>query len=277
LPVDNIGKERVEIYVQLSGNPSGIPVVYLHGGPGDHADPEIRQLFDPKVYHIIQFDQRGCGQSRPANHVRKNTTQLLIKDIEAIRKYVGATKLVVSGGSWGTTLALAYAIKHPALGLILRGVFDLSKGPDRVFENMFPDLEDKIRKLTRGRSSAQMMRSKSRKKFLALTNDPAPMYVTSTPHPDDEKTQKNLNIIGNHYEDNHFFITKEWIYRNLHKIDCPVYIVQGRYDIVTPPIMAYHVCKRLKHCSINFLTGGHTFHDLVKGLVQASQELAKNI
>jgi len=273
--VDDIGKTPVEIYVQLSGNPQGIPVVYLHGGPGDHAEPEIRQLFNPRVYHILQFDQRGCGQSRPANHVLKNTTQLLIKDIEAIRNYVGAEKLVVSGGSWGTTLALAYAIKHPCLGLILRGVYDLSVGPDNVLGYMYPDLEDEIKKMTRGRSSAQMLRSRTKKAYLKLANDPRPMYVTTTPHGDNLKTMINLTKVGNHYDDNKFFISKRWIYRNLHKIKCPVLIVQGRYDLVTPPIMAYNICQKLKNCDVRFVPGGHTYHDLVDGLTKASKDMSK--
>ena len=168
--VDDIGDAKVEVYVQLSGNPQGIPVIYLHGGPGDHAEPEIRQLFDPKKYHILQFDQRGCGRSRPENHVLKNTTQLLIKDIESIRTLVGAEKLVVAGGSWGTTLALAYAIKHPCLGLILRGVFDLSSGPDAVLSYMYPDLEDAVKKMTKNRTTTQILRSRTKKAFLKLVN-----------------------------------------------------------------------------------------------------------
>jgi len=275
--VDDIGDQKVEVYVQLSGNPRGIPVVYLHGGPGDHAEPEIRQLFNPRVYHILQFDQRGCGRSRPANHVRKNTTQLLLKDIEAIRHYVNADKLVVAGGSWGTTLALAYAIKYPCLGLILRGVYDLSKGPDKVLGYMYPDLEDSINKLTRGRSSAQMLRSHTRKAYMKMTNDPRPMYVTSPPHGDDLKTLLNLTLVGNHYDHNNFFLTKRAIYRGLKRITCPVFIVQGRYDLVTPPVMAYNICQKLKQCDLRFVSGGHTYHDLVDGLIKASDELAKKI
>jgi proline iminopeptidase len=270
ITVGYIASTPIEIYVELSGNPKGIPVIYLHGGPGDHSDPEVRQLFNPHRYHIVQFDQRGCGQSRPLNHVRKNTTQLLIQDIEVIRKTLGVSKFVVSGGSWGTTLALAYAIKHPALALLLRGVYDLSKKPDEVLHNMYPDLDDKIHRLTRGRSSAQMMRSTKKLRYLNLINDASPMYVTTTPHKDSVKTQTTLTIVGNHYSDHHFFITKEWIYKNLHKIKCPVYIVQGRYDIITPPIMAYNICKKMKLCTVSFLNGGHTYHDLAEGLVQAS-------
>lgn len=277
LTVDQLGSNAIKVWVQLSGNPKGIPVIYLHGGPGDHADDGIRQVFNPKVYHIVQFDQRGCGDSTPLNHVRKNTTQLLIRDIEAIRVHLNVEKFVVAGGSWGTTLALAYAIKHPPLALILRGVYDLSSAPDKVLSYMYPDLEDKVRKLTKGRSSARMLRSRSRRAFLKTVNDPHPMYVNTKPRNDSLKTQLTLTIVGNHYTDNNFFISKEWIYRNLKKIKCPVYIVQGRYDLVTPPIMAYNICNKLTHCEVKFLDGGHTYHDLINGLVNASDSIARKI
>jgi proline iminopeptidase len=277
LTVDHIGDVPIQVFVQLSGNAKGIPVIYLHGGPGDHSDSGIRRLFNPKHYHIIQYDQRGCGGSKPLNHILKNTTWLLIDDMEAIRKYLKIEKFVVSGGSWGTTLALAYAIKHPTLALILRGVFDLSTEPDSVLSNMYPDLDDKIRAVTKGRSSSKMLKSRSRRRFLNVVNDPHPMYVNTKPRQDSLKTKLTLTIVGDHYANNNFFIRKEWIYRNLKKITCPVYIVQGRYDLVTPPIMAYHVCKRLKHCTLHFLDGGHTYHDLINGLVKASDELKKII
>lgn len=276
LLVDHIGTVPVKIYVTLSGNPDGIPVIYLHGGPGDHSGKGVNDMFNLSKYHVVQFDQRGCGRSTPLNHVRKNTTKLLIGDIEAIRKHLNVDKFVVAGGSWGTTLALAYAIKHPALGLILRGVYDLSPGPDTVVDYMYPELADKIKTLTRGKSIAKIMRSKSRKQYMSLTNDPHPMYVTTKPHNDSEKTKKTLMIVGNHYEKNHFFLTKKWIYANLKRIKCPVIIVQGRYDLVTPPVMAYNICKKL-NCSLHLLDGGHTYHDLVKGLINASNKMAKII
>ena len=121
--------ELHEIYVEESGNSDGIPVVYLHGGPGAGSSAFQRQLFDPEKYRIILFDQRGCGLSRPHAELRQNTTAHLIADMEKIRESLGIDRWVVSGGSWGSTLALAYAQAFPerVLGLILRGIFLSSK------------------------------------------------------------------------------------------------------------------------------------------------------
>lgn len=110
---------------ELCGNPAGIPVVVLHGGPGAGCTPTHRRYFDPDVFHIVLFDQRGAGRSRPYASIHENTTQHLVEDIEAIRGYLGIERWLVFGGSWGSTLALVYATRHPAscLGLILRGVW----------------------------------------------------------------------------------------------------------------------------------------------------------
>ncbi|MDO6461260.1 prolyl aminopeptidase [Granulosicoccaceae sp. 1_MG-2023] len=117
--------DRHSLYVEESGNPDGLPVVFLHGGPGGGSSPFMRRLFDPQVYRIVLFDQRGCGQSRPHAELTDNTTAHLVADMEQIRAALGIDKWVVAGGSWGSTLALAYAVAHPqqVSGLILRGIF----------------------------------------------------------------------------------------------------------------------------------------------------------
>jgi proline iminopeptidase len=121
LSVDNLH----HIYVEECGNSQGIPVIFVHGGPGSGCQPDHRRLFDPNSYRIILFDQRGCGRSRPLGEVTLNRTQDLISDIEMIRVHLNVRKLLLFGGSWGATLSLAYAITHPdkVLGLILRGAF----------------------------------------------------------------------------------------------------------------------------------------------------------
>ena len=113
------------IYVEQCGNPDGVPVIVLHGGPGGGCSPAMRRYFDPAHYRIILFDQRGCGRSRPHASVEANTTWHLVRDIERIRAAMGVDRWIVFGGSWGATLALIYAQTHPerALHLILRGVF----------------------------------------------------------------------------------------------------------------------------------------------------------
>ena len=114
-----------QIYYEQCGNPDGLPVVVLHGGPGSGCTPAQRRFFDPAVYRIVLFDQRGCGRSLPAGSTEQNTTWHLVEDIEALRQYLGIHRWLVFGGSWGSTLALAYATQHQSrvLGLVLRGIF----------------------------------------------------------------------------------------------------------------------------------------------------------
>ncbi len=118
-----------ELYWEESGNPEGKPVVFLHGGPGGGSDPKYRRFFDPSRYRIVQFDQRGCGQSTPHASLEENTTWDLVADMEALREMLGIERWQVFGGSWGSTLALAYAETHPTrvTELVLRGIFLLRR------------------------------------------------------------------------------------------------------------------------------------------------------
>ena len=121
LPVDDVH----ELYVEECGVPDGLPVIFLHGGPGSGCEPWHRQFFDPNRYRIILFDQRGCGRSRPHAALERNTTWDLVADMERIREHLGIDQWVLFGGSWGSTLALAYAETHPTRvsGMVLRGIF----------------------------------------------------------------------------------------------------------------------------------------------------------
>ena len=125
MPTDGVH----EIYYEESGRPDGKPVLVLHGGPGGATNPSMRRYFDPTVWRTVMFDQRGCGQSRPNASLEDNTTWALIEDIERLRERCGIEKWTVFGGSWGSTLAMAYAITHPERveGLVLRGIFLLTK------------------------------------------------------------------------------------------------------------------------------------------------------
>ncbi|HPI40804.1 MAG TPA: prolyl aminopeptidase, partial [Pseudobdellovibrionaceae bacterium] len=141
-----------EIYVEQCGNPRGKPVVFLHGGPGGGLDPLYRQFFDPEFYHIILFDQRGCGQSTPFAELQENTTWDLVSDMEKIRTSLNINQWLVFGGSWGSTLALSYAIKHTnhVMGLILRGIFLCEKEELQWFYQegaswIFPDFWEKYK------------------------------------------------------------------------------------------------------------------------------------
>ena len=143
------------LYIEESGNPKGIPVVFLHGGPGAGTQPWHRRFFDPTAYRIVLFDQRGAGQSTPHASLENNTTPHLIADMEQIRQHLGIEQWLIFGGSWGSTLAIAYAEAHPqrVLGLILRGIFlcrreDLlwfyQEGANRIFPDAWQDYEKAI-------------------------------------------------------------------------------------------------------------------------------------
>ena len=134
-PIEPFDRQMMDVseghalYVEQSGNPEGLPVVVLHGGPGGGCSPAMRRYFDPRIYRIVLFDQRGCGRSRPHARVEANTTWHLIADIEHIRRALGIERWIVFGGSWGATLALIYAEAHPApvRHLVLRGVFTMTR------------------------------------------------------------------------------------------------------------------------------------------------------
>ena len=265
---------KVEVYYEMSGNPDGIPVIYLHGGPGDSSSPRLRQLYDPKKYNIILFDQRGCGKSSPPVHTEKNTTQLLVRDMEEIRLRHGIESMVVAGGSWGTSLALVYAISHPkqTRGLILRGFFDLSTDKCVVY-SMFPEVKDDLFRLLKLKPTAsnhslmlktqRLLKTKSRKRVIQTVSkfDNA-AYVKMKMKPDTFQEKERFVVLGTHYEVNHFFVKKHYIDRNLHKINhIPTIMVAGRYDIVTPIEMAYLFSKRMKHCKLWIVEGGHSVFD----------------
>ncbi|HLP30256.1 MAG TPA: prolyl aminopeptidase, partial [Geothrix sp.] len=150
-----------ELHVEESGNPDGKPVVFLHGGPGGGTSPKHRRYFDPAKYRIILFDQRGCGQSTPYAEVRENSTWDLVADIERIREHLGIERWMVFGGSWGATLGLAYAERHPerVTELILRGIFMLRRrevdwlyqeGASRIFPDAWEPYRDAIPEGERG-------------------------------------------------------------------------------------------------------------------------------
>ena len=152
-----------ELYYEESGNPNGKPVVFLHGGPGGGTDPKMRRFFDPKRYRIVLFDQRGCGKSRPHASLEDNTTWHLVADIEALREHLSIDRWQVFGGSWGSTLALAYAQKHPerVTELVLRGIFLLRRWELEWFYQdpggaaaLFPDLWEQYVEPLSGRASA---------------------------------------------------------------------------------------------------------------------------
>jgi len=274
--------KKVELYIECSGNKEGIPVIYLHGGPGDHITPRHRRWYDPKAYHIILWDQRGTGQSKPLSHTERNTTKLLIRDMEKIRKYVGVEKWVVAGGSWGSSLALLYAQEHPdrVMSMILRGIYDLSK--QDVLDSMWPEQKDQLHDVLNIKSDRQEQtrmnqvlsrKTKKRRQLIHLMTNDDVMSVFTPIKKMGYKETETMTIIGNHYDANNYFVPKNTIYKNMDKIKhIPTIMVEGRYDMVTPMEIAYKLSKLMDHCKLMVVRGGHATieTEITKGLVKAS-------
>ena len=248
-----------DIYVEQSGNPDGQPVIFLHGGPGGGTSPKHRRFFDPAHYRIILFDQRGCGKSTPHAELEENSTWDLVHDIELIRKHIGLRNWIVFGGSWGSTLALAYAIKHPSRvrGLILRGIFLCRKeeidwfyqsGASTIFPDLWQNYLEPIpeaergdlvkayhQRLTGADEAEKLRAAQAWSKWEAGT---AHLFVDEEgiKEFDDPKHALEFARIENHYFVNKaFFETDNYLLENAEKLGkIPGIIVHGRYDVVCP-------------------------------------------
>ena len=255
---------------QESGNKYGKPVIFLHGGPGGGTEPVYRQYFHPKKWRIIIFDQRGCGQSTPHAELKENTTWDLIKDIEKIRIYLKIEKWVVFGGSWGSTLAMSYAIKHHSRckGLILRGIFMIRKKEIQWFYQdgacyIYPDAWEKYKEpipenehgdfisayykqLTSNDKSVRLLASKAWANWEASTSKILPNNALLH-HFDDPLVVEAFAKIECHYFKNcGFFDSDEWLLENVKRIrHIPTVIIQGRYDVVCPATSAWALHKKL--------------------------------
>jgi proline iminopeptidase len=285
----NSGHLRVspvhEIYYEESGNPKGKPVVFLHGGPGGGTDPKMRRFFDPKRYRIVLFDQRGCGKSRPHASLVDNTTWHLVEDIETIRTHLGIEKWQVFGGSWGSTLALAYAQKHPerVTELVLRGIFLLRRSELVWFyqdplgcASLFPDLwEDYIAPLSEDERKDCMASYYKR-----LTSDDRATLIeaarswsiwegaTSYLHTNIDLVKRSSDPsfaaafarIECHYFVNGGFLEREdQLLEDVHRIrHIPAVIVQGRYDVVCPARSAWDLHKAWPEADLRIVpAAGH--------------------
>jgi proline iminopeptidase len=260
-----------EIYFEESGNPDGKPAVFLHGGPGGGTDPKMRTFFDPKVYRIVLFDQRGCGRSRPHANLVDNTTWHLVEDMEKLREHLGIKRWLVFGGSWGSTLALAYAETHPdqVTELVLRGIFLLRKWEiDWFYQRpdgagaLFPDLWEKYVATIPEAERSGMVRAYYER---LTSNDPKvlrqaartwaiwegatsflrlnPDYVAK--FQEDDYAAAFARIECHYFINNGFFATDNQLIEQVGKIrKIPAVIVQGRYDVVCPVKSAWDL-----HCA----------------------------
>ncbi|MBW0595725.1 prolyl aminopeptidase [Mycoplasma anatis] len=272
-----------KIYYEVSGNQEGVPVIFLHGGPGGSSSEKHREFFDPKYYKIIIFDQRGCGKSTPSCSLINNTTDYLIQDINNLTKMLDVDKFILFGGSWGSTLALIYAIRNPerVLSLVLRGIFLCRKsdinwlyqnGVEQFFPEYFEDYmnylseEERIDALTsyykRMTSSDRTVALQAATKFANLES------ITSTiktvePNSDDKHILEIATLEAHYFVNDSFLPSDNYILENTNKIEnIPTYIVHGRYDMVCRPSSAYDLHKKLKNSQLYYTNlAGHSLFE----------------
>lgn len=291
-----------EIHVEESGNPGGTPVVFVHGGPGGGTEPWQRRFFDPARYRIVLFDQRGCGRSTPHAELRENTTWDLVADMERIREHLGIDRWVVFGGSWGSTLSLAYAETHPqrVRALVLRGVFMLRPEEIRWFYQegcswIYPDAWEHFLKPIPEAERGDMVNAYHRR---LTSDDPAvrseaarawSIWEGST-----SKLLPNTDLVGNfgdaHFAEAfariecHYFVNGGFFERPdqlLAHVDrirhIPAVIVQGRYDVVCPIKSAWDLHRAWPEATLQIVAdAGHAASEagIVQKLVEATDRFA---
>lgn len=268
-----------ELYVHDWGNKKAkIPIVYLHGGPGSSCRDNNKFMFDPEVQRVIFHDQRGSGNSTPYGKLEHNTTADLIEDIETIANKLKLKKFIVVGGSWGSTLSLAYTLKYPKRvhALVINGVFTGSSQEIKyldsgLFRTHFPDAWDRYLAITPARFHAnpseyhfprilgndEVAAIESGKAYGELESSIAKIDERWTP-PAYDDTYSNVPIrIEVHYMMNNCFMDDRHILNNAHKLTMPLWIIQGRYDFVCPPITAYELSQKAPNAHLIWTQAGH--------------------
>ncbi|KAF8656231.1 hypothetical protein AX16_002667 [Volvariella volvacea WC 439] len=291
------------LYYEVSGNKDGNPVVFVHGGPGGGTDPADRGFFNPRKYKIVLFDQRGAGKSTPSASLEENTTWDLVKDIERLREHLKIDKWNVFGGSWGSTLSLAYAQTHPdrVKSLVLRGIFTLRKSELRFFyqdgaSHLFPEAwdeylepipEDERSDLikayhSRLNSPDDAIRLKAAKAWSKWEMSTSKLYVDPihVAHADEDAFANAFARIENHYFMNEGFMRDGQLLekQSIDKIrHIPTVVVQGRYDVVCPATTAYALKKAFPELELHIVPdAGHSAREpgTSKLLVEATDKFA---
>ena len=288
------------IYWERSGNPNGKKILIIHGGPGGGSQPRYRRYFNPEKFDIIQFDQRGCGLSKPFSELKENTTIDLINDIEKLRERLKIDKWHLFGGSWGSTLSLIYAIENPSrvLSLTLRGIFlcrsfELSWFYQYGASEIFPDEYEKYISVIPETSRDNLIKAfyeyltseniEFRKKAsMAWTRwelSTSHLYKKEiTMNPDSENSFSDAFArIECHYFINNIFLDDNYILNSINKIKLiPTTIVQGRYDVVCPVRSAWDLHKKLKNSKLIIVPdSGHSMSErgITKELIKATNNL----
>jgi proline iminopeptidase len=290
------------VYWELCGNPQGKPVVFLHGGPGGGCSPTQRRLFDPRKYKILLFDQRGCGRSLPYAEIEANTTWHLVADIERLREMIGAERWMVFGGSWGSTLALAYAQTHPerVSELVLRGIFTLRRAELLWYYQegaswMFPDKWERFlapippeerhdligayrRRLVDPEPAVQRAAARAWSLWEGETITLLPDQGYSDTFGDEHYTLAFARI-ENHYFVNEGFFEEGQLIRDAGRLKgIPGIIIQGRYDIATPPKTAWELHKAWPEARFILVPdAGHAVTEpgITHHLIEATDAFAK--
>ncbi|AKU98105.1 Proline iminopeptidase [Labilithrix luteola] len=289
-----------ELYFEESGNPNGKPVIFLHGGPGGGTEPKHRRYFDPSVYRIVLFDQRGCGKSTPFASLEDNTTWHLVSDIETLRVHLGIEQWMVFGGSWGSTLALAYAETHPSrvTEMVLRGIFLLrpeeirwfyQEGASWIYPDAWEPYVDHIPEAERGdllHAYYKRLTSKNAVEQAAAAKVwsvwegstscllPSPELIARTGGDDFSLAFARIEC--------HYFVNDGWltegrdILSNVDRIrKIPAVIVQGRYDVVCPAKSAWDLSRAWPEADLRMIPdAGHAASEpgIVHELISATDK-----
>jgi len=287
------------IYWEEIGNPAGIPVIFLHGGPGAGLSPAHRRFFDPQRYRVILFDQRGAGKSTPLGECRNNTTQLLIGDIERLRAQFGIEQWLVFGGSWGSTLALAYGQAHPerCLGFVLRGIFLCTQAEIDWFLHgaqwFHPEVYDAFVAPIPVEERGDLLQAYVRR---IMSDDPAVHWpavrawsefegrrVFLLPQPDEAPSDTldlGVGRLESHYMANLGFFDDNQLLRDVGRIaHLPVTIVQGRYDVICPPVSAWRLQQAWPGAVLKMIPdAGHGAMEtgIARALVAATEQFCRD-
>jgi proline iminopeptidase len=292
------------LHVEECGNPNGIPVLFVHGGPGSGCEPYHRQFFDPEKYRIILFDQRGSGQSTPHASLENNTTQALVSDMEALREHLGVEQWVLFGGSWGSTLSLVYAETHPnrVLGLILRGIFLCRRKEIQWFyqhgaHHIFPDYWEEFLRPIPPEEQDDMLKAY----YQRLTGDDEIARLTAAKawsiwegraatlrpnkgvlnHFGDTHTALSLARIEAHYFMHNAYLRDNQILEDAHRLeDIPGHIIHGRYDMICPLENAWELHRAWPAARLAIIhDAGHAASEpgIVDALIRATREMADEL
>lgn len=294
-----------ELYYEQCGNPNGKPAVFLHGGPGGGLVPEYRRYFNPEIYRVVLFDQRGSGKSTPHASLEDNTTWHLVEDIERLREHFGIDRWLVFGGSWGSTLSLAYAQTHPerATALVLRGIFlcrpkeiawFYQEGANAIFPDTWEEYVSAIPEAERGdllhayhrrlMSDDETVRLQAAKAWSVWEGSTSKLIPNQSliEHFADPQTALALARIECHYFVNNTFLPSEnYLIENVGKIrQIPAVIVQGRYDIVCPMMSAWDLHLAWPAAQLRIIPdAGHSISEpgIIDALVDATDKFGSSL